>query len=1015
MLGKSLARLLVFATFGLLTTTARSQTAPVTVFPTSVAFGNVALGFSLSKTVTLTNNQNVPLSISPPNISGSAEFAVIPGGNCGNTLGAGKSCAYHVGFTPTGLGLQSATLVINDNASNSPQQVTLNGNGSPAATVNPSSLSFSSQLITTTSTPKTVTLANNQGVSLSLLSPGISSNFSVVGGTCGSNLSAFSKCTYLVTFTPPALGRFGGSLTINLGGSNPALIVSSTGIGGTTGIQSVGIDPLTVSILSGTTQQLTATAIVNDGTTIAVTAIARWSSSNSRVATVNTTGLVSTATGGSAVIKASLGNTLSGSANLTSLPLLVSIAVTPQNLSLPLGKSQQFVATGSNNDGSKQNLTSIVAWSSSATAIASIGGGGLATASAQGSTIIGASLGNVVGSTTLKVAPPVVVSIGVTPTNFLLPTGATQQFTATGIYSDSSSRLLTSSSTWVSSNLAVASIASGGIATGAAPGNTTISANIGLVSGSAALVVSLPVLQSIAVTPLNIAVSAGSSQQFAATGFYSDGTTVDLTSIATWVSSDSAAATIDPNGLASGITAGWTTLTANSQGIGGSSVLAVTQPGTTLQSITLTPSPSSLNAGASQQFAATGNFSDGSTRDLTSAALWYANQINARYPTDPSFAQYGVPSPLVTGVLVELGWNMVDMGPGATGGQYQWSSFDATYVTPYTSAGKRVDLAIWAQNYPGLPSMVPSYVQAYSTNTVPACTNSAPWIAPPYSPDFLAAYKSFLAEVIQHYAGNPAIGYSRVGLSAGAEIYRFCGPVLDAYPAPFPYSDPPFNCSTASNVGQCVWLAFDQDMLNYVQSLSPTFAILGPSTSQDQGGNDPNNVYPSSEDDQAVADGFGFGNQGLQKSDLTNYVSGLPCNANWCAKFDQYTGQVPLELQTAVQSDPTCTAVESACTNISGSLIDVLPFADARHTSIFEIYEGDLYVALNPSHPSYKTYGTQYSTALQNALQSNPIASISASGIATGVAPGSTIIYAQYGAITGSAVLNVTSAGPQRQ
>jgi hypothetical protein len=527
------------------------------------------------------------------------------------------------------------------------------------------------------------------------------------------------------------------------------------------------------------------------------------------------------------------------------------------------------------------------------------------------------------------------------------------------------------------------------------------------VTGSTGLTVSPVTLQSIAVTPENSTIAAGSMQQFFATGVNTDGSTFDLTNVATWTSSDSAAASIVSGGLATAATTGWTTITASSQGISGSTVLAVTAPGVTLQSITVNSNAPSINAGDTSQFTATGNFSDGSMRDLTSAATWYVNQVVARYPALPIFSQYAVPSSLLTGVLIELPWNAVDMGPGAAGGQYQWANFDATYVTPYTSMGKQVNLVLWTQDYPNEPSTVPSYVSEFTTNTVPGCSASPTWVAPPYSPDFLTAYENFLAAVMQHYAGNPSIGYIRVGMSAGGEIFQYCSAVLDTYPAPPAYTGPPFDCNTAANVGQCVWLAYDQQVLDFVQSQTPTFTVLGPSTSQNQSGSDPTNLFPSTEDDQAAADNFGFGNQGLQRSDIANYAKGLECNANWCAKFNQYTGLVPLEMQTLVQSDPTCTGLESICANLTGSLVDLLPFGDTRNVSIFEIYEDDLYIPLNPADPNYANYGAQYSSALQSALQSNPVAAIDSSGLATGIAQGSTAIYAEYGAIVGSAPLGV--------
>jgi len=68
--------------------------------------------------------------------------------------------------------------------------------------------------------------------------------------------------------------------------------------------------------------------------------------------------------------------------------------------------------------------------------------------------------------------------------------GATQQFTATGTYSESSTQNLTSSATWNSTNTAAATITSGGLATGVAVGSTTIMATSGSISGSTTLTVS---------------------------------------------------------------------------------------------------------------------------------------------------------------------------------------------------------------------------------------------------------------------------------------------------------------------------------------------------------------------------------------------------------------------------------------------------------------------------------------------------------------------------------------------
>ncbi len=128
-------------------------------------------------------------------------------------------------------------------------------------------------------------------------------------------------------------------------------------------------------------------------------------------------------------------------------------------------------------------------------------------------------------------------------------------------------------------------------------------------------------LASLSVTPANPTIAAGTPQQFTATGTYSDGSFQNLTNFVTWSSTSPGVASINSTGLATGITAGSTTIQATSGAINGSTGLTVTA-GPTLQSITVTPVNPSIMVGSPQQFAATGNYSDGSHQDLTNSATW---------------------------------------------------------------------------------------------------------------------------------------------------------------------------------------------------------------------------------------------------------------------------------------------------------------------------------------------------------------------------------------------------------
>jgi hypothetical protein len=257
---------------------------------------------------------------------------------------------------------------------------------------------------------------------------------------------------------------------------------------------------------------------------------------------------------------------------------LVSIAVTPATASIAKGTTQQFTATGTYSDTSTQNLTSSVTWSSTSTSVATITTGGLATGVATGSTTIQAASGSINGSTGLTVTAPVLVSIAVTPANPSIASGAKQQFAATGTYSDSSTQTLTSSVTWSSTSTSVATIASGGLATGAATGSTTIQATSGSISGTTGLTVTAPVLVSIAVTPVDSSITAGATSQFTAMGIFSDGSSQNLTSVVTWSSTNTAAATINSVGLAKGVATGSTAILATTGPINGSTGLTVGSP-----------------------------------------------------------------------------------------------------------------------------------------------------------------------------------------------------------------------------------------------------------------------------------------------------------------------------------------------------------------------------------------------------------------------------------------------------
>lgn len=225
-------------------------------------------------------------------------------------------------------------------------------------------------------------------------------------------------------------------------------------------------------------------------------------------------------------------------------------------------------------------------------------------------------------STTTSIPQKSLTSISITPSDPTILVNATEQFTATGSYSDGSTANLTSLVAWASSKQSVATVSESGLGTGVAAGSTTITATMSGIAGSTILTVTAAAvtLTSIVVTPSTASITTGTTQQFTATATYSNGTTGNVTATATWASTNTTAATVSSAGLAMGGSVGGTTITATMSGISGSATLTIVAP--TLISITITPSDPRFVNGAMEQFTATANYSNNTTANVTSSATW---------------------------------------------------------------------------------------------------------------------------------------------------------------------------------------------------------------------------------------------------------------------------------------------------------------------------------------------------------------------------------------------------------
>jgi hypothetical protein len=313
------------------------------------------------------------------------------------------------------------------------------------------------------------------------------------------------------------------------------------------------------------------------------------------------------------------GNSLPGGAAPTA-KTLKSLVISPATAVVALGGSKQFVVTGVFSDFSQQDMTNKVTWNSTQSAVAAVSSTGMALSKQAGTTSVTAVSGAITGSAVLTVSSAALVSIAVTPANATVPKGETQQFVATGTYSDGTTQDLTASAVWTSSASSIATASSVGAAAAQATGTATITATSGSISGTASLTVSPAVLLSIAVTPSNPTVPKGNTQQLAATGTFSDGSTQNLTGSVVWAVAPGGIAAVSGTGMATAQSIGSATVTAGSGSIVGADVVTVSAP--VLTSIAVAPANSSIGLGGTEQMSATGTLSDGTTQDLTSSATW---------------------------------------------------------------------------------------------------------------------------------------------------------------------------------------------------------------------------------------------------------------------------------------------------------------------------------------------------------------------------------------------------------
>lgn len=549
-----------------------------------------------------------------------------------------------------------------------------------------------------------------------------------------------------------------GTIQVNL----PLIIKEAELVG-------LSVTPALSSLAKGTSLQLRAVGVYTDGTTKDHTNDVYWNADPSKliVANQNQKGLAQASGVGITTVTASLLGK-QGMAAFTITPAeLVSISLgTPQSTADGLPAS--IKAIGIYTDGSTQDITSLVNWSVQGKATISNGllGGGIVSPSGEETATIRATFGSISGSTTLTVTPAELVSLVLSPNKDSLAKGLTSQISATGYLTNGKTVDLSSQVTWKADSngdgiddslvVSVSNLpeSKGAIST-TGVGTASITATANGKTSSYTITVTKAELVSISVSPANPSIAKGLSQQFRATGFYTDNSTQDLTQTVSWMAGElsggntiqfsplpsaltgSAGTSVSPTGIASisnaqgskglltALNPGSTSVYASTDGKSGYVNISVGQA--VLTGISITSNNTDRPKGLSEQFTATGVYSDGSTQDLSSQVTWKADsngdgiddanvvQVSNQNGTRGLVTSIGVGTATVTGTINGISSSKIFSVSPATVVSIE---FQNTNGTP-TSTGSVAA---------GLTDSIKA-IATYTDNTVQDVSSSITWIA----------------------------------------------------------------------------------------------------------------------------------------------------------------------------------------------------------------------------------------------------------------------------------------------
>lgn len=326
-------------------------------------------------------------------------------------------------------------------------------------------------------------------------------------------------------------------------------------------LSSITVSSTSTTVVVGTTLQMKAEGKYSDGSTKDMTSSVTWSSSDTNVATVSASGLVTAVTSGTVNIKAVSGSISNQSAITVNKANITAIALTAASTTIPLGASQQVVATATYENNTTGPITEGVTWASSDSSIIAVSETGMATAKASKGTadIVATAGGKTSPALTLTAAAAAPKALMLYPASPTIGVFEWVQPTAYLAYTDSVVEDVTASTSITVADSSIASISSpfAGTLVGNKAGATKLTATYKTFTAEADVTVSGQ-LTAVAITPKTATVHQGGEVQFIASGTFNTGKTQTPLKYVSWLSSQPALAdfTAGKGGILNGYSAG---------------------------------------------------------------------------------------------------------------------------------------------------------------------------------------------------------------------------------------------------------------------------------------------------------------------------------------------------------------------------------------------------------------------------------------------------------------------------